>query len=277
MNYYFAYGSNLDLDDWKQWCVKNNHLASGLVEHCRAFLPGYVTNYSHYSTGRNGGAANLREADFGLNGVYGSLFIVDHESIEILDDKEGYPKHYGRKMVKVIAETGEIIEALTYISVKYSGDEFYNPTDKYHELVVNGLSRRGMPTTDIAKARSNEENTNQGYIIVYGTLKRNNSRESVMTGKYISDGIIFGELYDLGEYPALVDGNNEIMCEIYFSEDLKNDLIKLDRIEGADMTPPYYIRKITPAKYGDDKIIWGHCYFFSQDLTNYPAISNGIW
>jgi len=277
MNYYFAYGSNLDLADWQKWCIANNHQASGLVEHCRAFLPGYVTNYSHYSKGRNGGAANLQEADFGLNGVYGSLFIVDHESIEILDDKEGYPKHYGRQMVKVIAETGDIIEALTYISVKYSGDEFYNPTDKYHELVVSGLSRRGMPTTDIAKARSNEENTNQGYIIVYGTLKRNNSRESVMTGKYISDGIIFGELYDLGEYPALVDGNNEIMCEIYFSEDLKNDLIKLDRIEGADMTPPYYIRKITPAQYGDGKIIWGHCYFFSQDLTNYPAISNGIW
>ena len=219
----------------------------------------------------------MREADFGLNGVYGSLFIVDHESIEILDDKEGYPKHYGRKIVKVITETGDIIEALTYISVKYSGDEFYNPTDKYHELVVNGLSRRGMPTTDIAKARRNEENTNQGYIIVYGTLKRNNSRESVMTVKYISDGIIFGELYDLGQYPALVDGNKEIMCEIYFSEDLRNDLIKLDRVEGADIIPPYYIRKITPAKYGDDKIIWGHCYFFSQDLTNYPVISNGIW
>jgi gamma-glutamylcyclotransferase (GGCT)/AIG2-like uncharacterized protein YtfP len=98
-----------------------------------------------------------------------------------------------------------------------------------------------------------------------------------MPGRYISDGTILGELYDLGQYPALVDGNNEILCEIYFSDDLKNDLIELDRIEGADLTPPYYARKIIPAKYGDDQIIWGHCYFFSQDLTNYPAISNGIW
>ena len=89
MNYYFAYGSNLDLDDWTQWCIENNHQASRLVEHCRAFLPGYVTNYSHYSTGRSGGAANLREANFELNGVYGGLFIVDQKCIEILDDKEG--------------------------------------------------------------------------------------------------------------------------------------------------------------------------------------------
>ena len=277
MNYYFAYGSNLNLADWTKWCVKNNYQPSVLVEHCRAFLPGYVTNYSHYSKRRQGGAANLRMLNNDLGGTYGCLFHVGEECIDILDEKEGYPNHYDRKTVTVITETGELVEALTYISAKYDENEFHQPTDEYHELIVDGLSSRGMLIDSICRAKDNQEIYDQGHIIVYGTLKRNNARQDIMPGKFLDEGIIIGELYDLGSYPGLSNGNREIHCEIYFSKDLANDLKYLDRIEGADLSPPYYSRKIIPVKYGEGKIIWGHCYYFNQDLNDYPIINSGIW
>jgi gamma-glutamylcyclotransferase (GGCT)/AIG2-like uncharacterized protein YtfP len=277
MNYYFAYGSNLNLADWTKWCVKNNYQPSVLVEFSRAFLPGYVTNYSHYSTGRKGGAANLRMLDNNLSGTYGCLFYVGEDCMNILDEKEGYPNHYDRKTVTVITEAGVLVEAVTYISAKHDENEFHQPTDEYHDLIVDGLSSRGMLTDRICGAKDDQEIFDCGHIIVYGTLKRNNARQDIMPGEFLAEGIITGELYDLGSYPGLTNGDREIHCEIYLSKDLANHLTYLDHIEGADLSPPYYTRRIIPVKYGEDKIIWGHCYYFNQDTNDYSVIQSGIW
>lgn len=277
MNYYFAYGSNLNLADWTKWCVKNNYQPSVLVEFSRAFLPGYVTNYSHYSSGRKGGAANLRMLDNNLSGTYGCLFYVGEDCMNILDEKEGYPNHYDRKTVTVITEAGVLVEAVTYISAKHDENEFHQPTDEYHDLIVDGLSNRGMLTDSICGAKDDQEIFDCGHIIVYGTLKRNNARQDIMPGEFLAEGIIIGELYDLGSYPGLTNGDREIHCEIYLSKDLANHLTYLDHIEGADLSPPYYTRRIIPVKYGEGKIIWGHCYYFNQDTNDYPVIQSGIW
>lgn len=277
MNYYFAYGSNLNLADWTKWCVKNNYQPSVLVEFSRAFLPGYVTNYSHYSSGRKGGAANLRMLDNNLSGTYGCLFYVGEDCMNILDEKEGYPNHYDRKTVTVITEAGLLVEAVTYISAKHDENEFHQPTDEYHDLIVDGLSNRGMLTDSICGAKDDQEIFDCGHIIVYGTLKRNNARQDIMPGEFLAEGIIIGELYDLGSYPGLTNGDREIHCEIYLSKDLANHLTYLDHIEGADLSPPYYTRRIIPVKYGEGKIIWGHCYYFNQDTNDYPVIQSGIW
>ena len=277
MNYYFAYGSNLNFADWTKWCVKNNYQPSVLAEFSRAFLPGYVTNYSHYSSGRKGGAANLRMLDNNLSGTYGCLFYVGEDCMNILDEKEGYPNHYDRKTVTVITEAGVLVEAVTYISAKHDENEFHQPTDEYHDLIVDGLSSRGMLTDSICGAKDNQEIFDCGHIIVYGTLKRNNARQDIMPGEFLAEGIIIGELYDLGSYPGFTNGDREIHCEIYLSKDLANHLTYLDHIEGADLSPPYYNRRIIPVKYGEGKIIWGHCYYFNHDTNDYPVIQSGIW
>ena len=77
MQFYFAYGSNLDFDDWSLWCSKKNANPEGLVEYRRAFLPGFTVKYSHYSSGREGGAANLYPVANNLVGTYGALFEID--------------------------------------------------------------------------------------------------------------------------------------------------------------------------------------------------------
>ena len=277
MNYYFAYGSNLNSADWTEWCVKNNYQPSVLVEFSRAFLPGYVANYSHYSSGRKGGAANLRMLENNLSGTYGCLFYVGEDCMNILDEKEDYPNHYDRKTVTVITEAGVLVEAVTYISAKHDENEFHQPTDEYHDLIVDGLSSRGMLTDRICGAKDDQEIFDCGHIIVYGTLKRNNARQDIMPGEFLAEGIITGELYDLGSYPGLTNGDREIHCEIYASEDLTNHLAYLDHIEGADLSPPYYTRRIVPVRYGEGKIIWGYCYYFNQDTNDYPVIQSGIW
>ena len=78
MKLYFGYGSNLDFDDWSNWCSKRSANPNGLIEHKRAFLPGFSINYSHYSVTREGGAANLFENERELCGTYGVLFKVEN-------------------------------------------------------------------------------------------------------------------------------------------------------------------------------------------------------
>ena len=49
---YFAYGSNLDFDDWSRWCKQKQKDPSGLVELEPAFLPDYELRFHYYSGSR---------------------------------------------------------------------------------------------------------------------------------------------------------------------------------------------------------------------------------
>ena len=277
MQFYFGYGSNLDFDDWSLWCSRKDADPAGLVESKRAFLPGFTVKYSHYSSGREGGAANLYPVDNDLVGTYGALFEIDENCSELLDSKEGHPNHYQRINVKVLDENGNSVDAITYISKKYNSNDFFQPTEKYHNLIYNGMQRRNMPVIDIESARQNIDNSNHGFIIAYGTLKRGMERENIMTGEFVSNGIIKGDLYDLGPFPGLVEGKGEVMCEVYHSRDMESDIDFLDQIEGANIMPPLYERKLIPVLCDDGKLRFGNCYFYCGDIEGYNVISNGIW
>lgn len=277
MRLYFGYGSNLDFDDWSKWCKKNNASPDGLSELKRAFLPGYSVNYSHYSSGRKGGAANIIATGNLSVGVYGVLFEVNQECQLSLDDKEGHPNHYHQIEVSVIGENGETISAVTYISTKYDLGSFFPPTDNYHQLVDSGLHRRRMPTRFIQAARENFDTSDSGYIIAYGTLKRGQSRERIMPGEYVCNGIVNGKLYDLGPFPGLVEGDMAVSCEVYFCDTMNSSIEYLDQIEGADLVPPLYEKKITPVECDDGKLRFGICYFYCGDTTDQDIIENGVW
>ena len=277
MTFYFGYGSNLDFQDWSDWCSEVDAAPHGLVEHQRAFLPGYNISYSHYSIKREGGAANLYDNTHGLCGTYGVLFTVDEDCLKLLDKKEGHPRHYRRMDVVVVAESGEYIEAITYISSKYDGDSYFLPKDDYHRLIHTGLLDRHMPTTGIDLARQDIDNSNIGFIIAYGTLKKGQLREGLMPGDFVCNGYIKGDLYDLGPYPGLVDGNGRVFCEVYSTENLVEDVRILDRIEGTDLNPPLYQRRIIPVECDDGKLRYGICYFYNGDFEGATKIANGIW
>ena len=277
MNLYFAYGSNLDFDDWSDWCSKRNADPSCLVEYKRAYLPGFSINYSHYSTTREAGAANILPNKHGLNGTYGVLFEVETDCLKLLDKKEGHPNHYRRKNVEAITDCGEKVEAITYISSKYDGNSHFPPSIMYHNLIVNGLSKRQLPTFDIEFSLKGNANNNIGFIVAYGTLKRGHEREHFMPGDFVCDGKIKGDLYDLGPYPGLVDGNGQVVCEVYLSTNLVDDVRSLDQIEGTNLNPPLYQRKLVPVECADGKLRFGICYFYNGDLQGHSKIIDGNW
>jgi len=179
--------------------------------------------------------------------------------------------------VVVIAESGEYIEAVTYISSKYDGGSYFLPKDEYHRLIHTGLLDRNMPTIGIDLARQDIDNSDIGFIIAYGTLKKGQLRETLMPGDFVSNGYIKGDLYDLGPYPGLIDGDGRVFCEVYSTTNITEDIRTLDRIEGSDLTPPLYQRRITPVECDDGKLRYGICYFYIGDLEGATKIANGIW
>jgi gamma-glutamylcyclotransferase (GGCT)/AIG2-like uncharacterized protein YtfP len=73
-------------------------------------------------------------------------------------------------------------------------------------------------------------------IFVYGTLKRGEIRERCWPREpvKIEEGTVRGALYDLGPYPALVEGTELVGGEVWHfaAEDLAATLSALDEIEG---------------------------------------------
>jgi gamma-glutamylcyclotransferase (GGCT)/AIG2-like uncharacterized protein YtfP len=68
-------------------------------------------------------------------------------------------------------------------------------------------------------------------VFVYGTLLKGMMRSSVLnTSHYLGPGIICADLYNLGSYPGIKDGDGIVVGEVY--EVNKQTLNQLDEIEG---------------------------------------------
>ena len=86
MAVYFAYGSNLDWQNWSEFCARH-----GADPHCMkpiepAFLPDVELVFNYRSVLREGGALNIRPRKGQV--VHGMLFEVTDRGWEVLDRKE---------------------------------------------------------------------------------------------------------------------------------------------------------------------------------------------
>src|SRR5262245_58510105 len=74
------------------------------------------------------------------------------------------------------------------------------------------------------------------HVFVYGTLKRGEVREKCWPRQPLSlePATVRGCLYDLGPYPALVEGDDTVAGELWeFSQlDIPPTLAALDEVEG---------------------------------------------
>jgi len=61
MLYYFAYGSNMDKNDLKEWCKNNNKPFPKWEFIGMASLENYEITFNYYSYSRGAGAANIIE------------------------------------------------------------------------------------------------------------------------------------------------------------------------------------------------------------------------
>ena len=235
---YFAYGSNLDFEDWSNWCLDRNVEPSGLVEVEPAFLPSYRLKFHYYSSGRKGGAADIIEADSG-NIVPGALFELDDYTLNLMDRKEGVKGGaYQRKQVHVVTLEGRIIEALTYVVCKERiQNEFIEPTLDYVNLIRNGLSSRGLPTEFLDSALNFERSESVlNRIFVYGTLMKDESRYLAIKNadfEFINGAFTKGKLLHLNDYPGLIfDDKDQVSGELYQCDNINKRLSEIDQIEG---------------------------------------------
>ena len=144
--YYFAYGSNMDEQDLKEWCEKKKRSYPEWKLLGIACLENYALSFNYYSTGRNGGAANLMQCPDSK--VYGLLFeIIKDYDLETIREKEGHPKYYEETPVTVKYEDKSISNVKTYKVVKEKEkSEQQRPTKYYMNLILNNAHVHGFPT-----------------------------------------------------------------------------------------------------------------------------------
>lgn len=173
---YFAYGSNLNAEDFQAWCRNGNHPAIVLRNPARAVLPDHELAFTYYSTSRKGGVLDVRfRAGHFVSGV---LFDISEAGLRVIDLKEGAPNAYERKLVTVLDGVGNKVAAVTYRVRPDRAVEFVRPTEDYLRIVANGLRDFGLYDGDLQAAATQRDNepasnspgtTRCGQVVVQGT------------------------------------------------------------------------------------------------------------
>jgi gamma-glutamylcyclotransferase (GGCT)/AIG2-like uncharacterized protein YtfP len=157
MVHYFAYGSNMNQEDFKRRCASKSHINLTAKKPIPCTLNNYLLTFNYYSTTRNGGAANIEKAGGGR--VEGVLYDISEKDLHAIDAKEGYygPNNqrnfYDRIEVSVMpAGSTKPVTAVTYIAnQKMVKTSFQPPTKDYLQVIIKGAKDRNLPTTWLRK------------------------------------------------------------------------------------------------------------------------------
>jgi gamma-glutamylcyclotransferase (GGCT)/AIG2-like uncharacterized protein YtfP len=135
--YYFAYGSNMDIDLLRNR-IDNNYL----------FSEGYakLENYKLVFPRGVGSVVSDETTD-----VYGCLYLLNKKEIEKLDVVEGYRKDrnksensYNREWIDVVLQNGKTLSAEIYIQTNNT-DINGKPSNSYKQTLVRGASDCSLP------------------------------------------------------------------------------------------------------------------------------------
>ena len=139
--YYFAYGSNIDLNRMKEREVE-------FVSYQRAILENYTLRFNKYSYKTGCGVANIetKEGDY----VEGVLYELENpeEGISRLDYFEGFfcenclQNHYLRRIMKVKTNDGREVEAYVYVANPIHVDNSLKPSLEYLRHLLSGCERK---------------------------------------------------------------------------------------------------------------------------------------
>jgi cation transport regulator ChaC len=154
LSWYFAYGSNMSAPRLFEERLKPEGVAAG--ERIAGRLDGWRLAFNKRARAPGGaGAGNIVPAPGGS--VHGTLNLLPAKGFEVLDRYEGVAGgHYERRRVAVVrADTGAMVEAITYVAL-LTGENL-RPTRAYlghllagHDLLPADYLRRlsKTPTLD---------------------------------------------------------------------------------------------------------------------------------
>ncbi len=121
-------------------------------------------------------------------------------------------------------------------------------------------------------------------LFVYGTLLQKYIQKEVegVSGlRFVAEGSIEGELYDLGMYPGAVQKLGGVVCgEVYELADATGVLRKLDEYEGynpQNQKGSLYIRKTVEVTLSNNTKTSAYAYFYNKSTRKSKAIPSGKW
>jgi gamma-glutamylcyclotransferase (GGCT)/AIG2-like uncharacterized protein YtfP len=283
-NLYFAYGSNLNQDDFRAWCRERGCQQDLLHFKGKAHLPDFDLAFSYRSATRHGGVLDIRERIGQL--VPGVLFEVRGNGWSALDAKEGAPNVYQRTDVTVLDERGIELPATTYRVNETRAKSYVTPDDKYIAIVRKGLEHWGFSAELLLAAAANEKSSCPEGFFFYGTLMRGESRFEVLRRFGIECVLLastFGRLVDLGAFPGLIDVcDNQSMVQGEFvrlpsPEEAIPILDTIEGFRGFGMRGSLYRRTWIGVDVGDGRIrkAWAYCLESGADRAT--LIPSGDW
>lgn len=127
---YFAYGSNMNTNQM------NNRCLNGFEKISNGKLLNYEFGFD------KSGYANIRE--FNDKIVFGVIYKLTKSCLNNLDQYEGYPDHYNRRIVKIQnIYDNQFIDSYVYIESK---DQFNgNANQSYLDIILNGAIENELP------------------------------------------------------------------------------------------------------------------------------------
>ena len=135
-SYYFAYGSNINLDQMAYRCPD-------------AQVMGPVTLKDYELLFRRGGFATIVPKEGAM--VPGLLWSITPECERSLDRYEGYPLFYDKRMVTVRDSEGRSLSVMAYIMDERFREPML-PSNAYYQGILEGYRQNGLPATALKKA-----------------------------------------------------------------------------------------------------------------------------
>ena len=136
MPLYFAYGSNLSIDQMTIRCPNSKSLEIGCLKH-------YRLAFTRYSSGWGGGVADVvLDSD---HEVWALIYELSKEDLNHLDSYEGYPDVYTRFQKTIKTLTGIVSDVWAYSVVQKS--TFIPPTREYMKIIKKAAFELEFPET----------------------------------------------------------------------------------------------------------------------------------
>lgn len=131
---YAAYGSNMSERQMSLRCPESKLIAVG-------FLPGFKLVFDSFSTKWNGAVADVEPTGNHADMVPVVLYRLTPKDLSLLDEFEGYPGKYNRKVVNVLQRNGQHASALIYFLMNQHKGDYSNPSDAYFKQIRNAYVR----------------------------------------------------------------------------------------------------------------------------------------
>lgn len=288
MAVYFAYGSNLDRENWAQFCAGYGADPDCMKPLRPALLPDCELVFNYRSVLRSGGALNIRERKGHF--VHGVLFEVSESGWEVLDIKESVAIGcYRRISHAAIIRGGRTVPITTYQVTQQRQEGFVPPSQEYAQIVSRGLSTFGLPLHQFEAAASNHAAAPEVEgVFVYGTLMRGESRHQAIRRHAPSAMLLAcasGRLHaTTADYPMLDvderDGGDVVHGEYVGFTDTGPVLETLDEIEefaGYDSQGNEYLRTLVEVDTGHSTKRLAWTYIAANRSMIGERIESGCW